>query len=206
MNIDNNIKMNSTPTFQARRVLSLDKLAKNMPPKSVDVFQLSESDIDFAKNCVEVLSGRKELNKFQKSLKNFFKMFVNEYSEIGSNSFYRSQNYYLSIKDGETISGLTHSFQLDDVMSLNGGALMDATKMNKDGLLYAVLNGTKSSKCEELSGAGTLGKVFKLDSEFLNKKEYMKLAREIKKSNPDTTFDTKPVENVDLAKFLDIEF
>lgn len=125
------IQRTSGVNFGATRVLTVSK-----EKYITDVYRLNRndiSDVNFIKRCCSTLTKKPDCPKI--SMKKFFESFLNDRPPS-------SKNYYVEIKDGETISGGFTAYSRKD--SMRAGSIFynhfNYSQLAKDCLAYSLLS------------------------------------------------------------------
>lgn len=136
MNIHNTQNIN----FGATRVLTV-RAASKTNPEVLEIFRLNhDEDLGFIKKCYEMLKNNRKLklNLFEKKFKSLFSDLLVKANAV-------SEDFYLAIKNNETIVGCMNSVPFNrDVIPLNLFARESKSEIS-DSLFYAFLKDSQAN-------------------------------------------------------------
>lgn len=194
------INNNNNISFKASGVLTVKKALKNGQETVVDVFKLNHAqDDEFIRTCYNTLNENIDKMKApQKKLYKFFRDFLKD-------SKTDSQDFYIGIKNGETIIGGYNSYPFCEKVILNNCITPTGKDtLCKDSFLYSLLQETKELYGKDIVGV-EMPKFFKIEETNIEQTMFGKMKSRIKKQNPNTKFEKNKETNIDLAKYLDIK-
>lgn len=196
-----NIQKTSNTNFKARKILTTQRYFKsgNIPrTEEIELFELNQmKDTSFARRCYRVLSNihTRELGPLQKQLKFFLKDFL-------ENRLWGTKNYYLAIKNSETICGGISTTDYADTIHITQAFSEQPKNHNLESLFYGLLSTTKEKpdklKFKQYNNIKTLDSEIPTDS-------VDSLKRKISTIHCGTIYDTQRENNMDLEEILDIK-
>ena len=196
-----NIQNITDTSFQARKILTTQRfyrVAGSPKGEMIEVFKLNlAEDRNFVRKCSSILNNRftRELAGLQRQLKTFFNEFLN--ASVSS-----SNDYYLAIKNSETICGGITSTPVGGTLHITQAFSENPKNFYLDNIFYAVLNEAQNSY--EGYGINSYNFVNGYGSK-IDSSEISGVKRKIKTMHSNTQYNFRKENNVDLEEVLDIK-
>lgn len=191
-----NIQKTNSPSFGAMRITTISN-KKNV----IDVFKLDSrniNDLNFIKRCKDTL----EINK-SKGPKTKMKTFFDNF--LKSSSLNTDGDYFIGIKNGETISGGLYTYSFSNNIFSNSLFHQNFTntkdKLAKDSLLYGMFSDTLKN-LNDNPGVYVLGpnSIDEIKSGYIDK-----IKNHIETQHPDCVFKEVDEPETDLEELLGID-
>ena len=196
MNIQNisNTNFGATKILTARQVLPKGKL------ETIDIFKLNhEADSEFIEKCCNVFSNVKTRN-----LKLFERRCKSLFSDLLVKANAMSEDFYLAIKNNETIVGCMNSVPfMKDVIPLNL-FMRDAKPQNINTMFLAFLNDSKKSYNGFNIKMDSLATKTIANENVISFDKIDEVNGVIKNEYPNIKFNSKVEMDVNLEDFLGI--